>query len=224
MTDIKLNDLDIEDIGDVIPAVEDSYGFRFGDTELEEVKTFGELCDIIVDKLKHLNNSDDCTSQQAFYKLRDSIATVLHVDKSTISTATLLLKFFPLLSRRQRVKQIERHLGFKIKILRPTYLETASLIIFLFGSFIALFFNWKIGLAGLLFSIGGVRISNYFANTLTLQTVGQVADKMSRESYLQSRRNPSTINKKEIENKIKDLFADKLRLSKTALTKDATFL
>ena len=224
MTDIKLSDRDIEDIGDLIPAVEDSYGFKFGDTELKDVKTFGELCDIIANKLKNLDISDDCTSQQAFYKLRSSIAAVLHLDKSSISTDTPLLQFLPFLSRRQRVKQIERHLGFKIKILRPTHLETASLGIILLGSFVGLFFNWKIGLTGLLFSIGGLRISNYFANTLDLQTVGQVADKMSRENYLQSRRYPSTINKKEIESKIQDLFADKLRLPKTALTKDATFL
>jgi acyl carrier protein len=224
MTDEKLNSADIADIEDLIPIIEESFGFKFEPAELEQTGTFGELCDIVLAKVQHLENSEDCTSQQAFYKLRDSIATVLQIDKSTISTDTSLHELFPILVRRQRIKKIERQLGFKLKLLRPTFFETVSLGIILLGSFIGLFFNWKIGLTGLLFSIAGLRISNYFGNTLDLQTVGQVANKMSTENYLKSRRNPLTANKKEIEQKIQELFADKLSLPKTAMSKDATFM
>lgn len=222
MKDELLKDTDIEDIENLIPIIENSFGFKFEDTELQNVNNFGELCDIVVNKMQ-FENADDCTTQQAFYKLREAISTVLHMDKSTISSDTELLKLFPLLSRRQTINKVEKHLGFKIKILRPSFFISIPLIIILFTSFIGLFYNWKYGLPGLLLSIIGIRLAEYFSNIITIQTVGQTADKMSRESYLKSRRNPSTVNKNEIEKKIQDLFSEKLLISKTVLKRDATF-
>src|SRR4051812_17672565 len=102
MTEVKLNSIDIEDIQDLLPTIEQSFGFKFGPADLQGIKTFGQLCDIVLSKVQHLDDFDDCTSQQAFYKLRNSISTVLQVDKSTISINTSLIKLFPVLSRRKR--------------------------------------------------------------------------------------------------------------------------
>lgn len=49
---IELKNIDPEDVGDVLRKVEKSFGFKFGDTELKDVKTFGELCDIITNKVR----------------------------------------------------------------------------------------------------------------------------------------------------------------------------
>jgi hypothetical protein len=50
-----------------------------------------------------------------------------------------------------------------------------------------------------------------------VQTVGQVAEKMQRENYVKSRRNPGTVNKKEIEKILTDWFSEEFELDKTQL-------
>lgn len=87
MTDFEtfeLCNVDPDDISDVLIKIEKSFGFRFGDTELKDVKTFGELCDIITSKVPG-ENSSDCTTQQAFYKVRNAIADVLLLDKASLT-------------------------------------------------------------------------------------------------------------------------------------------
>jgi hypothetical protein len=49
MTDLdtyELFNVDPDEISDVLVKIQKSFGFQFGDTELKDVKTFGELCDI----------------------------------------------------------------------------------------------------------------------------------------------------------------------------------
>lgn len=61
-------------------------------------------------------------------------------------------------------------------------------------------------------------------NELDLQTVGQVAEKMTRENYLKSRRNPKTFNKNEIEKLLTEWFSNDLDLDKSKLTREAKFV
>src|SRR5690349_14172915 len=112
VTSIQLKDTDLEDIEDVLKKIEKSFGFKFGRTELKEVKTFGVLCDIITDKVKG-DSSSDCTTQQAFYKLRSAIGTVLSIEKSSLTVDTRLDVLFPRKQRRRKIKEAEGVLGFK---------------------------------------------------------------------------------------------------------------
>jgi hypothetical protein len=82
--------------------------------------------------------------------------------------------------------------------------------------------EYKIG--GLIFSIAGSNLTNKFGIELDLQTVGQLAEKISRDNYLKSRRNSSTVNKAEIAKKVKELFIADLDLEETVLTRQATFV
>ena len=116
MTDYELKDIDSEDTGDLLVKVETSFDIKFIDDELVHITTFGQLCDHIANKI-HLDNSDDCTSQQAFYKLRDAISSTLQIDNKTISTDFLLSDLLPRQSRRARTKKFEKNLGFKLNIL-----------------------------------------------------------------------------------------------------------
>src|SRR5215470_10735125 len=52
---IELKNVDSGDIEDVLKKVEKSFDFQFGETELKNVKTFGELCDIITTKVQGVN-------------------------------------------------------------------------------------------------------------------------------------------------------------------------
>ena len=213
MTDYELKNIDSEDLEDII-KVEASFGIKFIDDELVHITTFGQLCNHIANKIQ-LDNAADCTSQQAFYKLRDAISSLLQVDNKTISTDTSLIDIFPRSCRRSRSMKIEKHLGFKLNILRPPFWVTGTLFIIILLSLVGMIITWKIGLLVFVFSIFGLWFAYRIGNELDLQTVGQVAEKMTRENYIKSRRNPKTFNKKEIENVLIDWFSNDLDLDKS---------
>lgn len=108
--------------------------------------------------------------------------------------------------------------------MRPPHWVTGTLVILLLASLIILFIDGPIGLSGLMFSIVGLWFAYNIANELDLQTVGQVAEKMTRENYLKSRRNPNTFNKSEIEKVLTDWFSNDLGLDKSKLTRETKFV
>jgi hypothetical protein len=225
MNDIEtfeLCNVDPDDISDVLVKVEKSFGFRFGDTELKYVKTFGELCDIITSKVPG-ENSSDCTTQQAFYKVRNAIADVLLLDKSSITPDGNLQNILPGNIRRQSIKAIDKELGFRTNVLRPKYSIIGALLVILLASLVGLFIFLQAGLIGLAFSIICLALATRFGNELDLMTVGQFADKISREHYLKSRRISTTANKKEIAQKVKDLFIADLGMEEHQLTRQSSF-
>jgi hypothetical protein len=218
----ELKDIDTEDIEDLLFKVEKSFDIKFGNAELVHITTFGELCDYIANKIQ-LDHSKDCTTQQAFYKLRDAISLKFEIDKKTISTDFLLIDLFPRQNRRRMITALEKYLGFELNVLRPPNWLTTTLLILFLVSLVGLFFNWKIGVLGLIFSIFGLWLAFKTGNELEVQTVGQVAERMTRENYLKSRRNPKTFNKKEIEKVLTDWFCDGLGLDKSKLKRETKF-
>lgn len=220
MADDELENVDPDDISDLLVKVEKSFDMKFASTELMHIFTFGELCAHIANKIQ-LEHSNDCTSQQAFYKLRDVMASTFQIDQKKITTNSALVGLLPKQSRRSLVKKLEEHLGFKLHILRPPYWASVTLAILLVTSCAALFFNWQIGLAGLAFSNIGLWFVNKIGSVLDVQTVGQVAKKMTRENYFKSRRYPNTFNKVEIEKILTDLFSNDLCIDKRKLTREA---
>ena len=223
MTDQKVENIDSEDAGDLLVKIEKSFDIKFGDTELMHIKTLGELCDHIVNKIQ-LDNSDDCTTQQAFYKLRDAITSLFSIDNKIITTDFPLNNFLPRQNRSERIRDIENYLDVRLKILRPPHWVTNTLLILLLVSIGGLFIKWQYGLLGLCISFGGLWLSNKIGNELDVQTVGQLAEKMTRENYLKSRRNPKTVNKNEIEKLLTEWFINDLGLDKSKLTREAKFV
>lgn len=223
MTEYKLKDIDPEDIEDVLKKVEASFSIKFADNELSSIKSFGELCDHITNKIQ-LADSNDCTSQQAYYKLRNAIATTIGIDKKTISPNTLLTDLLPRRNRHYLNSEWEKQVGFKLNILRPPNRITITLAILLLASLVTLFFHWQTGLSVLIFSMMGIWIANKLGKEFDVQTIGEVAQKMTRENYLKSRRNPEMFNKNEIEDILIELFSKELLMSKAHLSKDAEFV
>ena len=217
----RLNKIDPLDITDLFIKVENSFHIRFEENELMHIITFGELCDYIKNKIE-LAESEDCTTQQAFYKFRKAL-TELNYGK-TITPDTLLFDLLPRHNRISNTRRIEANLGFKLSILRPPYFVMILLIITLFASIIALYYNWQIALFGLALSIGGIWLANRMGKELDLATVGQVAQKMTREHYLRGRRNPKSFNQKEIEVILTDMFTDSFGWDRSELTRDARFV
>lgn len=223
MMDYKLSDVDPGDIDDLLVKVEKSFDIRFERDELSHILTFGQLCDHIADKIS-LNNSNDCTSQQAFYKLREAISSTLLIAIKTISTNTSLSDILPRKTRRIKTKRLEAYLDHKLDILRPPHWVKGTLFALLLISIAGIYFNWQIALGALVFSIAGLWFTGRIGKELDLQTVGQVAEKMTREHYLKSRRDQTTFNKTEIEKVLRDLFSKDLGLDKSKLSREAEFV
>lgn len=223
MMNDELKDVDPDDMDEVLIKIMTSLNMKFGDKELIHIETFGEFCDHIVNKI-HLDHADDCTSQQAFYKLRQAISWALGIDGKVILPSSSLVTLLPRQGRRSHVEKMESHLGFSLNILRAPHWITGTLAILLFVSFIVLFFNWQIGLLGLAFSVVGLWCTDRLGSILDVQTVGEVVKKMTQENYLKSRRDPSTCNKSEIEHVLIDCFSNDLDIAKSNLTRETKFV
>jgi hypothetical protein len=203
--------IDPEDIEEILIKIEKSYDISFAANELFHVRTFGQLCDHIIAKIKK-QDADDCTTQQAFYKLRDVIVFSKQIDKSSIRTDTTLSSIFPRHQRRKQIAEIENKLGFRLKVLRPKHYINLTLVSLFIISLIGLFFNWKFGFTGIISSILLSYLVNMTAKEFEEKTVGQLAEKMTQENYLKSRRVSSRVNRKEILNNIEKIFIRDLKL------------
>src|SRR5690348_15368168 len=122
---IKLDNYDSEDIGDVIVKLEKSFGLEFNNDTFFKVKTFGDLCDVIEEHITY-ENRDDCTNQQAFYRIRAAISFTQLVNKSELTVESKLIDLFPRHNRRQKIREFQNYLGTKVKIL--TYPDWLALI------------------------------------------------------------------------------------------------
>lgn len=219
----ELRNIDPDDISEVLSKVEKSFGFKFDDAETEGVTTFGKLCDLISSKIPG-KSSNDCTTQQAFYKLRNAIADTLLISHKSLTPDTKLQVLLPKNIRKRSVKEIDRYLGFRTKVLRPKHAIKEMLLIMLLGSFVTFFMFWQAALAGFIVSMLGTAVANRSGNQLDLVTLGQFAEKISREHYLKSRRIPLTVNRNEVAATVKELFIADLGLEKSQLTKEASFV
>ncbi|MCG8410060.1 MAG: hypothetical protein MI739_02120 [Bacteroidales bacterium] len=222
MNNIELRNIDSEDIEVLLVKVEDSFEIEFAESELEYVNTFGEMCDHIKKKIQ-LDHVDNCTTQQAFYKLRKVISEALPIDRDQIRLDTLITEILPRRKRKKRVKMIEQNLGFKITILRPHKFVHGFLLVLLLTSFITLLYKWQFGLIGFGLAIGGSWIAAKTGNEVDIKNMGELTEKMTRENYFKFRRNSKSYNDNEIERVLVDLFSHELVIDKSKLTRDAKF-
>ena len=213
--------IDPDDLDDVFVIIEDSFGIHF-EENLEQIQTFGALCDYVKSKIT-LINSEDCTSQQSFYKLRKALGKTTTQEEKTIKPDTSLNALLPQKNRRALVKALEIELGFKIAILRLSHYITVPLFLAIIGFAVVMLFNTLLGLLGVVLCLVMLYVASKTGKVLEVKEVGQLAEKITREHYLKSRRNTRSYNEKEIEKTLIDLFHDKLNIDKSKLTRDASF-
>jgi len=217
---IELRNIDPDDISDVLVKIEKSFGLTLKTDSFKNAKTFGELCDIISSKID-LAHADDCTTQQAFYKIRESIAATQSLEKNAITPNSDLEGLLPRKGRRHQIFQIRKESGLQLNILEPKGWISAMLFLGLIASFIELFFNWKFGLLCVGTIIIGYRLASWFGKEFRVKTVGDLAAMAARENYMKSRRNPKTANRQEIVKKIEELFSHDLDLDPSVLIREA---
>lgn len=219
---VNLNNFDAEEIGYVLLKIERSFDITFADSDLKEAKTFGALCDVVVNKVK-LAQADSCTTQHAFYKLRNAINAKNPEEKILVKPQTKLCELFPRDNRIEVVADIEAEMGFHMNLLQPKpwiVWTFALLLVVSLGLFVV---NTTAATVGLIVSIAGLRLAGRFGKELKVKTIGDLAEKIAREHYLKCRRDASTVNRAEVVQKVKELFAEYFHLEPSALTKEARF-
>jgi hypothetical protein len=219
---VNLSNIDPEDVGDVLLKIERSFNIRFTDEDLTHVKTFGALCDLVVDKVKQVQG-DSCTTQQAFYKLRNAINAKKPIEKCDLRPQTKLCELFPRDNRIEVVADLEAEMGLHMNLLRPkpgiVWAFLAALVVFITVSVV----YGVVGYAGAAISIAGLILAGKFGKELKVKTLGDLSEKIAREHYLKCRRDASTVNRVEVADKVKELFADYLDVEPAVLKKEARF-
>jgi hypothetical protein len=220
--DIKLDEYESEDIFDIVVKLEKSFAIKFDKDAFLNVKTFGDICDVIESYIKY-DNKEDCTKQQAFYKIRTAISETQLIDKKVINLDTKLVDLFPRQNRRQQVKIFQRQLGVNLKFLTYPGWLALTLFIGLLASFIAFFIDWKIAVSGIIFFAIAFNIADKLGKDLAVETVKELTEKAAAEHYIDMRSSNLTVNRSEILDTIKDAFVSGLAIEKKDLTRDAKF-
>ena len=218
----KFDNADLENIEDLIPSIEKMYKINFEENELAELANFDEFCEKIVAKI-NLENVDNCTTQQAFYKLRKSIVDLGIAEKNELNTETKLKEIFPRKNRRKIVKSLEKNIGFELNLINPPQIISISLFILILVSIVFLFINFKIAILGIIISVLGFKLAYRFGKEIEMNSIRELVEKITTENYLNVRSDKNTINRKELKNVMTDWFADNLGIEKSEL-KQATFI
>lgn len=221
MKNKELDIFELENIEDCIPTIEEMYKFKFGDGEIQNVKNFDEFCDLIISKID-FENVESCTSQQAFYKLRNSLIEEKISEKEKIKLETKLTEIFPRKNRIRLVKRVENNIGFKLNILLPPNFISYTLIILFVISFTFLFINFKLGFSGIAISIFGFYLGRRFGKEIEIETIKELVEKITLENYLEVRTQKNTVNKPELKKVITNWFVENSGIEKEKLT-TATF-
>jgi hypothetical protein len=210
------------DVESLLHKIEGSFKIKFEPSELKGVKTFGHLCDAIHHKLKH-EHADTCTTQHAFYMLRNAITTAKGIDRNAITTQTCLNDIFFEDDRLWLLTVIEQELDMKLNILKIKDSVLKALFIGFAVSLVTLFFNWQAALVIMGLCTVAALFAGRFGKELRVKTLGQLAEKVAREHYITCKRNAATASRNEIIRKVQELFQHEYELDTAVLTPQATF-
>ncbi len=216
MKNFELKNIEGDEIDNFISTIEKSFDIKFENDELINIRTIGEFCEVI--KLKTKGHFQDCTSQQAFYKLKSAINSAISYNK-TLTTTTLLSDILPYKNRIKTVKILEQQLGFKLNILTSKGWIILSLSLLFIIGIVFLFFNRWQGIGLITVSVLSLHIAFKTGKELTLETFGELANHIKTNNYSLSRRNPQTYNHNEIESVVIDILIDITAFTKEELAK-----
>lgn len=187
--------IDHEDLAfTILPQLERSFGIKFQPGDFSSEVTYGQLCKLIQARLL-AKNANDCTSQQAFYKLRHALRQQL--GEVVVQPATRLADLLPA-RRREAAIKLTTGLGMKLDLLKMPDKAAFSGTLLLLVSLLCLFFNQSLGLTGIGLAVAGMYAASRFSNVLRYETVREVVAAMSSQYYRQSRRSATTVNSQEV--------------------------
>lgn len=108
---------------EMIIRTEENFGISFDDKELAQIRTVGELFQLIVTKLMP-NGSTVCLTSHTFYRIRKEIVSKFGLTRSTLKPATLMNTILPKDSRYLHWKSLGTSLGLKLPtLIRPKWMD-----------------------------------------------------------------------------------------------------
>lgn len=200
---------------DILTDFEKDYQISLNKEELSQIKSFEELLSLLVNKFDY-EDVNDCTEQQAFYKLRKSIIE-LNPNVKEIALDTELEDIFPESNRKSKLAKLKKSLGMKLEILEGSKVENFLLILGVLASMVYMFFSFNYGLLGLAISIYFLHIANRDGNSFSIKTVRDLVKYMVKRNYFKCRRNPLLMNKKEFREVVFNYFLDRMDLEEEEL-------
>jgi len=198
MKKVKLEDTEI--IEDFLYNAEEQFNIKFTDEEAVNLHNFNDLFNKIIDKIE-LHDTDSCTAQQAFYKLRSSIDKLGLYEGNKLNTSTLLSDIIPSKGRKAAVKKLENELGFDIGVFGLNSFQTdvtAILLILYIISFITFFFYPVIGFSGMVICHLSLYLISKCARKIQFKDMRALTEHIVRHNYLKLRRDQNSVNKQEL--------------------------
>lgn len=213
----KLAYLDDEAVEACVGAAIRSFGHQFTQEELSQLVTLGDFYNLVESKFAN-KHSPECTSQQAFYKLRQSIADILKIDKNSITPSSSLEELFPRKIRWRKMKQLRQQLGIKVQLLEMKGWLRTLFAISIVVSLVMFFFNWILSLLALISLIILNRIAAIFNNELSYPDLRELSEYLTIFEYAAVRRKPETANLFEVRAVINQVFIRREKLKQEHLT------
>jgi len=211
--------VDPDDWDDVLHKIEASYEIKFQNNELVHVRTLGELIDAIEAKVLGTDASD-CSTQQAFYKVRSALAVQLELNPSLIRPDAKLEELVPRKVRRHTFKNIDTNLGVELRVFRLKQWIVLFLSFLFLGSLVAFIWSTQLALGGLVAFALLLSTAWAFTTELNVDTIGELAARSSQRAYKIMRRDYGTVNRNEIKAKLMSLFQEELGLEEHDLRDD----
>ncbi len=85
---------------EIVMEVENTFGIRIPDKDVEKILTVGDFHNLVWEYVKD-SKSAKCKSQSLFYKLRKSLNETIQIPKEKINPATMLSDIIPKDNRRE---------------------------------------------------------------------------------------------------------------------------
>lgn len=211
-----LSSYDSLDVDEVVNTIEKTLHLKFDERDFEEVKTYGEFENLVLNKIEG-TETYDCTSQQAFYKLRKILVEDFNIPFRDITPKTQLDNIFPSKDRIKKVTFLKDKLKTEINFLKPDFTLSFISVILIILSFYYFFNQFLFGL--LLFGIGIFcsKIAQDYGKEFYVTNIGELSEFMVKKDYKNSRRDSETYNPKEVKDIIKEIFSDMLDIEKSKL-------
>lgn len=214
----KLSNNDPEDVCDCILEVFESFGRdRFPLEGPIDITTLGDLYQFVEKRIGE-KHSPECTTQQAFYKLRAAIAEVLQLDKNSITPDASLAALFPSKNRWRKMREVQQLMGIKTKLVEMNNWLFAAFVVMFLGSIVLFFFNWVYALIAFGSLLLLQRVARIFNNKLCYPDLREAAEYLMIFEYNAMRRNPDTVNTQEVQQVINQVFIKKLSIGEKNLT------
>lgn len=213
---MKLNQYEYENLFDCINSIEADFSIHFEESELETLSNFDELVELTVSKI-NLTDTQSCTKQQAFYKLRKAILDLKKLDPATIHPKTELFDVFNRKKIRSEIKLLEQKLGLELHIMNPSEQVIRILTMSTVFSVALLFIHIEIGIISLIFSLAAFKLAYMINRKPNITTIGELAKTMTDLHYLKARRDPNTVNKSELRKVFWNLFSEYIGIEQQTL-------